>query len=285
MILITGATGHLGSAVIDSLLKQTNASDIVALVRSEEKGQSLKEKSVNIKIGSYDDIASLEKAMQGVDKVLLISGMDEHRLEQHKNVVNAAKQAGVKLIGYTSVALTDWKATDHALMNSHFETEEYIKESGVNYAFFRNTLYADVLPMFLGEQVFERGIFLPAGDGKVQYVLRTEMAEGIANSLVSDNVDHKVYDIVNTRAYSFADIAAILSDLAGKNISYTAADTDAFISVMQDAGVPDYAIDLTVGFCTDIKNDVMDVPSNDLKELLGREPKDLKQSLKEIYSL
>lgn len=108
MILITGATGHLGTSVIQTLLKKTAASNIAALVRDEAKAIDIKEKGINIRVGNYDDKASLDKAMQGIEKVLLISGGGApNGLEQHQNVVNAAKNAGVKCIAYTGRSLKD----------------------------------------------------------------------------------------------------------------------------------------------------------------------------------
>lgn len=163
MILVTGATGHLGTAVIRRLLKKTSANQIAALVRDESRAADLKEKGVNICVGNYDDTASLDKAMQGIEKVLLIAGTDEeNRIRQHQNVVNSAKKLGVKFIGYTSRNLKDRNTLVNKLMGGHFQTEDYIIENGLNYAIFRNVLYLDTIPQFVGgEKVFETGIKLP----------------------------------------------------------------------------------------------------------------------------
>ena len=141
MILVTGATGQLGTAVIPNLLKKTSAERIAALVRDESKASALKEKGVDIRVGSYDDRASLDRAMQGIEKVLLIAGTDEDkRLQQHQNVVDAAKKAGVKYIAYTSRNLKDPNTLANKLMNGHFQTEDYIKECGLNYVLFSQCL-------------------------------------------------------------------------------------------------------------------------------------------------
>ncbi|MBI3233286.1 MAG: NAD(P)H-binding protein, partial [Bacteroidetes bacterium] len=185
MILITGSTGHLGTATIQQLLKHTSANNIVAFARDENKAKHLKDLGIEVRLGSFDDIASIEKAMAGIDKVLLVSGLDPHRFQQHKNVVDAAKKAGVSQLAYTSVAFKDFQSSViKPLMESHFQTEDYIKESGLNYTLLRNTLYTDGVPMFVGEKVFETGIILPAGDGKVPYALRGEMAEATDNVLL-----------------------------------------------------------------------------------------------------
>ena len=98
MILVTGATGQLGATVVKNLLEKTSANQVAALVRDESKASALKEKGVDIRIGDYEDTASLDKAMQGIEKVLLIAGTDEdNRLRQHQNVVDAAKNGGGSL--------------------------------------------------------------------------------------------------------------------------------------------------------------------------------------------
>ena len=217
MILITGATGHLGSATINYLLKKLPASQIAALVRDESKASDLKEKGVNIRVGNYDDTASLDKAMQGIEKVLLIAGTDEeNRLRQHSNVVDAAKKAGVRCLAYTSRNMKDRSTLVNKLMEGHFQTEDYIKASGLSYYIFRNALYMDTIPQFVGgEKVFETGINLPAGEGRVAYALRSEMGEAIANVLSEDGCDNRIYKFTGSEAYTFGAVAAALTDLSG----------------------------------------------------------------------
>lgn len=188
MILITGATGNLGSKVIENLLKNTEVKQIAALVQSEEKAQILKEKGVNIRVGNYDDPIALEKTMEGITKVMLISGNDIlKREQQHKNVIDAAKKAGVNYIAYTGFLIRNIENSAlKSMMESHFPTETYLKASGLAYTIFRNNYYADVIPMFLGdkETVLNNGIVFPAGNGSVPYALRSEMAEAFANVFI-----------------------------------------------------------------------------------------------------
>ncbi len=144
MILITGSTGHLGTATIEHLLRKTKATSIVAFARSEEKAKALRDKGVEVRIGDFDDISSLDKAMQGIKKVLLISTVDPNRLQQHKKVVDAAKRAGVRQIAYTGVSMRDLSTSATiGLMESHFQTEDYIRGSELSFTFLRNTLYTD----------------------------------------------------------------------------------------------------------------------------------------------
>lgn len=286
MILVTGATGQLGSATIAYLLKNTTADKIAALVRDENKAQHLKEKGIEVRIGSYDDIASLDRAFQGVNKVLLISGTDPNRVQQHKNVVDAAKKAGVKHLAYTGLSLKDIHTSAiKSIMESHFQTEDYIKESGLAYTFLHNTLYMDGIPMFAGEKVFESGIVLPAGNGKTPYALRREMGEAAANVLLQDGHDNKVYEITGSELYSYAKVAKTLSELSGKSIAYTDADARSFPEQLKQAGVPEFVAFLVAGFAADTKNNQFETISKDLENLLGRKPTNLEEGLKEIYNL
>ncbi len=286
MILVTGATGHLGTAVIENLLKKTLAKKIAALVRDENKASDLWEKGVKICIGNYDDLASLDAAMSGIEKVLLIAGTDEdNRLRQHQNVVNAAKNAGVKFIAYTSRNLKDRKTLVNKLMEGHFQTEDYIMRSGLNYAVFRNVLYMDTIPQFVsGEKVFETGINLPGGEGKVGYALRSEMGEAIANALLADE-GNKIYKFTGNEQYSFGDVATALTELSGKEVKYNSIEKSAFETQMKERSTPEAVIQKVVGFITDIKNGQEDEVTSDLENLLGRKPATLKKGLKILFKL
>jgi NAD(P)H dehydrogenase (quinone) len=284
MILVTGATGHLGTTVIEQLLKKTSANKIAALVRDESKAAELWGKGVKICLGNYDDVDSLDEAMLGIEKVLLIAGTDEeNRIRQHQNVINSAKNAGVKFIGYTSRNLKDRKTLVNKLMEGHFQTEDYIFESGLNYAIFRNVLYMDTIPQFVGgEKVFETGINLPAGEGKVAYALRSEMGEAIANVLLEDS-ENKIYQFTGNEQYSFDDVANALTELTGKNVKYTSVEKSKFESQMKERGTSEAVIQKVVGFITDIKNGQEDEITSDLENQLGRKPATLKEGLKSFF--
>ncbi|SOD90603.1 SDR family oxidoreductase [Spirosoma fluviale] len=286
MILVTGATGQLGSATIDFLLKKLPSSQIAALVRDKSKAASLTASGVTIRVGSYDDTASLDRAMKGVEKVLLIAGTDEDkRVQQHTNVVDAAKRAGVPFIAYTSRTLKDRSTMANQLMEGHFRTEDYIRTSGLTYALFRNVLYMDAIPQFVGPNVFDGGIHLPAGQGKVPFALRAEMGEAMANALAANDSGSRIYQLTGSEAYSFADVAAALTDLSGKTVQYAPAEPSVFEAQLAGRGVPAVVVQRVIGFLTDIKNGQEDEVSPDLENLLGRKPTSLREGLKTLYKL
>lgn len=286
-ILVTGATGHLGAIVIANLLKKVPASQIFALVRDENKAADLKAKGVNIRVGDYTNSATLEKAFAGIDKLLLISSSDfNDRLGQHKNAVNAAKAAGVKHILYTGVTLKDLNASPlKHFLAEHFATEDYIKASGLTYTFLQNNLYAEVIPMFVGPAVLETGVFFAAGDGKVAFANRTDLGEATANILTSAGHENKTYQLTGKVAYSFAEVAAILSDLSGKTVNYISPEREAFKAALAQFGLPEHIIAMSDGFAAGMKNNDFDVTGNTLESFLGREETSLKAYLKAALGL
>ncbi|WP_461637160.1 SDR family oxidoreductase [Labilibaculum euxinus] len=286
-ILVTGATGHLGNIVVENLLKKVSAGQISILVRDESKAQALKAKGVTVNIGSYQDIHSLNNAMKGIDKVLLISSSDfNDRISQHKNVVDAAKQAGVKHILYTGVTLKDIAASPlQPLLQDHFQTEDYIKASGLSFTFLQNSLYAEVIPMFVGEDVLKTGIFFPAGEGKVPFAVRKDLGEAIAIILAGEGHENKTYHLTASKTYSFADIAAELTTLSGKKVNYTSPEDDAFEDMLKQFGLPEEIVLMSVLFAKGIKNNDFNMADGTLESILGREQTDLRMFLKEAFNL
>lgn len=286
-LLVTGATGHLGSVVIETLLKKIPTNQISIITRSDQKRAEMETKGFNAYLGSYDDVLALEKAMNGVDTVLLISSGDQgDRMQEHKNVVDTAKKMGVKCIAYTSRSLRDRSSLANKLMVEHFETEDYIKASGLKYTIFRNILYMDVISQFIGgKAALERGIFLPAGDGKVSFALRSEMGEAMANVLLREECQNKTYNFTGDKLYSFDDIATVLTELSGKVVKYNNVEVDVFVSMMKERKLPDLAIKKIVDFITDIKNNQEAEISSDLEFKLGRKPIQLKEGLKQLFEL
>jgi len=289
MILVTGATGHLGKATIDFLLKRTSADQIIALARNPEKAEVLKEKGIDVRIGDYTDYQSLLNAFKGVDRLLLISASDiEDRASKHINAINAAKEIGVKHIIYTSF-IRQKDDPDSALWflaKDHVDTENHLINSGVNYTIFKNGFYMDMITDFIGENILEtKTIFLPAGEGKVNFVLRNEIAEALANVLTSDSHTNQTYNIGGEKTYSFGEIAAIISEASGEQINYVSPKVEEYKQELAKHNVPEMYINMFAAFAIAFSENAMNVTSNDLNELLGRKAAEVKDYLSSKFTI
>jgi len=284
MILITGANGHLGGATIDFLLKKNPNLKIKALVRSEKKGKKLKNERIEFAVGDYLDYGSLVNAMKDVETLLLISSStigDRHA--QHVNAIKAAKQAGVKHIVYTSV-LKGSPGSKFTAANDHVKTENDLKSSGINYTIMRNTYYADFLPDIIGNAIESGVIYYSAGNAKINFAARRDMAE--ANAVViSDVTNHqnKIYEMTSGKAYTFTDIAEILSSITSKEIKYTDVPIEALKENIVKAGMPNEVAELMASIAESMKVGEFDYCDTALEKLLGRKPVDLKAFLKSVY--
>jgi NAD(P)H dehydrogenase (quinone) len=286
MILVTTATGHLGTATIESLLhKNVPASQIAGLVRDVKKAAALSAKGITLRKGDYFDAASLEQAFKGIDTLVFISsGSIEDRVAQHRNVVNAAKASGVKHIIYTSVlkASPDLKFTAGI---DHYHTETFLKESGIPYTIFRHTFYIEVLPMFLGGALESGQLYYAAGNAKTNFAARTDMAEAIANVAAAPAAHaDKIYEIAGNHSYTFRDIAGIISKAVGKTVSYIPIPVDALKEGMKQAGVPEDHIPMYASIADAISAGELDSDDRSLEKLLQRKPVTLEEYLPQLLS-
>jgi NAD(P)H dehydrogenase (quinone) len=287
MILVTGATGHLGNAAIQSLLKKgVPAHEISALVRDENKAVNLKDQGVQIRIGNYNNYDSLKDALRGVDKLLLVSSNEitADILVQHKDVINAARENRANHIVYTGMDIKNFETTAIPFVSQvHKDTADYLKQTGVAYTILDNTLYAESIGKYIGETFLESGIFFPAGDGKLPWVSRAEMGEAAAVVLTSPGHEHKTYAITADTAYSFEEIAGMLSAITGQPVKYLKPDLNTYTGALEKAGVPKEVVSFLGGFGTAIANGEFDTQRSDLENLLGRKPMELKEFLRITY--
>ncbi|WP_406825566.1 SDR family oxidoreductase [Pedobacter sp. KACC 23697] len=287
MILVTGATGNLGKATINTLLNRgVSPNDITALVRDETKSVELQSKGIQIKIGDYQDFESLKRALQNVEKLLLISSSSPipKRFEQHKNVINAAKETGISHTIYTSFEM---KNLQQSVMgeevNYHAYTADYLKQMAIPYTLMNNTMYADMIPFLSGKDILNNGISIPAGDGKTPFLPIAEMAEAIAVILTTPCHENKEYVIAAETAFSFAEIADLLSDVTRKKITYHQPEISSYIAQLIQSGLSKDDAAYIARFSGAIANGEFDTHKSDVKQLLGRNPTSLKDFLQKIY--
>jgi NAD(P)H dehydrogenase (quinone) len=287
MILVTGATGQLGGAIVNQLLERVEASQIAVLARDSSKAEPLRKRGVTVRVGEYGDVASLDGAMAGVDRLLLVASNEpQQRMQQHENVIDAAKRAAVELFGFASRSLKNVEASSNALMRDYVETEDLIRRSGIPSAMFRNALYLDTIPNYVGGlHVFESGIRVPAGDGAVAYALRREMGEALANGILDHEGADRTYVVSGSKAYTFFDIAQVLTEAKGTSVQYVSVSDDEYVAETMSRGLPEEMARRTSGFFADIRGNQLAETSSDLQTLLGRAPRMLLDGLNEVFDL
>lgn len=292
MILVTGATGRFGSKAVEYLLKNgVHPSEISVLVRDAAKAGRLKEQDVQVREGDYADHTSMVKAFQDVERLLLVSSNDrgamENRTQHHKNAIRAAVEAGVKHLVYTSfVRKPGFEGSPiSSFQNSHVESEQYLKESGMEYTILQNGIYAEMIPVFIGDKVAESGtIVFPAGEGKASWVLLEELAEAASNVLTTDGHKGKTYTLTHTESVGFKTIAGEISAVLGRDIHYKSPEMGEFKTMLENAGVPQLYIGMFAMWAAALAAHSLDKNDEALTMLLGRKPTSVREFLKQIYS-
>lgn len=279
MIAITGATGQLGQLVIAALLKTVPASQIVAIVRNPAKADVLAQQGVVVRQGDYGDEAALTRALNGVEKLLLISSSEVgQRAVQHRNVINAAKAAGVGFIAYTSVLHAD--TSPLGLATEHIETENMLAASGIPYALLRNGWYSENY-LASAPPALEHGVFLgAAGDGKIASATREDYAAAAAKVISEEGHAGKVYELAGDTAWTLSELAAELSKQSGKNVVYQNLSEADYASALRGVGLPDAFASLLADSDTGASKGGLFDDSHTLSKLIGRPTTPLADSIK-----
>ncbi|PXX65138.1 NAD(P)H dehydrogenase (quinone) [Nocardia tenerifensis] len=267
-VAVTGASGQLGRLVVEALLRE-GASPIVAIVRDPSKVADLAERGVDVRQASYDDPASLDRALDGVDRVLLISGNEfGERVAQHTNVIRAAERAGVELLAYTSIP----RANDNPLVlaREHIGTEAVLASSTVPYALLRNGWYWENYLGGLAHAVESGVLHGAAGEGRVAGAARADYAEAAAKVLTTDGHAGQVYELGGDERLTYAELAQAISTAAGKQVDYRNLSEADYAAALQQAGLPAEYATVLADADSGIAQGVLDVTSGDLQKLLGR---------------
>jgi NAD(P)H dehydrogenase (quinone) len=265
-IAITGATGQLGRLVVNNLKEKVPADHIVALVRSAEKAADL---GVEAREADYDKPETLDNALHGVDTLLLISGNEVgQRGEQHRNVVKAARKAGVKWIVYTSLLRADKSSL--SLAAEHLETEAALKESGIPFTLLRNGWYTENYTGSVSGALASGAFIGSAGNGKISSAARVDFAEAAVAILTGEGHEDKIYELAGDEAYSLTDLAAEISRQTGKNIPYKNLPEAEYAATLISFGLPEGAADAIAGWdASASRGDLFD-EGRQLSRLIGR---------------
>ena len=272
-ILITGATGHLGTLVIDSLLaKGVPADQIRAGARRPDEITAVP--AVHL---DYEDAASVAAALEGVEKVLLISAsVPGTRVALHKTVIDAAAAAGVQQLVYTSVL----DARDSALILApeHKATEELIEASGVPATILRNGWYTE---NYLGtlEQAKAGEIVTSTGEGRVSSASRKDYADAAVAVLTEPGHENTVYELSGDTAWSFDEFAAVASGILGAPVAHRNVSADEHSAVLTAAGLDEGTVGFVVAMDANIRDGLLDATPGDLGRLIGRPTTPLAEGL------
>lgn len=268
-IVVTGATGHLGRLTVESLLAQgVPAAEIVATGRSLDKIGDLAARGVTVRHADFDDPATLKDAFAGADKVLLVSGSEPgKRIPQHQAAVDAAREAGVSLLVYTSAPRAD--STTLKLAEDHAATEKYIRDSGLPFTFLRNSWYLEVYTDQIPTQL-EHGVTGAAGDGLISGAARADYAAAAAAVLVAPDQAGKVYELGGDTAFTLTEYAAELSRQSGKTIEYHEIPLEAYTKMLEGFGLPRPLAEVIADIDAGIKRGDVLSDSGELSRLIGR---------------
>lgn len=281
-ILVTGATGTIGSFVCEQL-KEVNA-DFTALVRSEGKAKPFNEKGIRTVIGDLSDISSLENALRGIDKVFLLSATSPESPRLQGNLVEVAKAQGVKHIVKLSARGADLQS-DIGIARYHALTEKDIQDSGMSYTFLQPHSFMQNL-VFEAESIKnQNAIFAPMADGKIGMVDARDIAAVAVKALTEDGHEGKTYVLTGAKAISFHDIANAFTFFLGREIKYIPVSAEDAHQGMLDAGMPEWlANDLTALnkiFASGQGSEI----SNDIEKVTGKRATLLKEYLNDYIDL
>ena len=278
MIVITGATGKLGQHVIASLLRSVPAANIIAAVRNPAKAADLAARGVQVRQADYNDGASLDAAFQGATKILLISSSEVgQRAQQHQNVIDAAKRAGVSLLAYTSVLRAD--TSPLGLAAEHVITEAAIRASSLPYTFLRNGWYLENHTEHLAP-VLEHGVVLGAAqNGRFSSAARADYAAAAAAVLTAAQ-PQAIYELAGDHGFTLAEYAAEVARQSGKPIVYKDMPQADFKAALVGVGVPEGFADLLADSDAGAARGGLEDNGKQLSALIGRPTTSLQDAVK-----
>ncbi|QCW50066.1 SDR family oxidoreductase [Nocardioides dongxiaopingii] len=269
-LLVTAASGQLGRLVLDSLLDRGVApAEVRAGARTPDRLAAYAERGLDVVALDYSDPASVEAALVGVDRVLLISGSEVgQRVAQHTTVVDAARAAGVDLLVYTSAPHA--READFVLAPEHRATEEAIEAAGVPATILRNNWYHENYAQAL-DTVRSTGVLATsAGDGLVASAARADFAEAAAVVLTTDGHAGRVYELGGDVAWDQPTLAAALGEVLGREVAVQQLSTDEHVALLEGVGLDAGTAGFVAGIDTGIRDGVLGDADGTLSRLIGR---------------
>ncbi|MFN3949298.1 SDR family oxidoreductase [Microbacterium sp.] len=282
-LLVTAASGHLGRLVVDTLLeREVPASQIVVGVRTPSKVDDLAARGVRVVELDYARPETVAPALEGVDRVLLISGTDADRVAGHRNVIDAARAAGVERLVYTSAPRVD--EIDYALGADHKATEEAIAASGLSATVLRHNWYTENYLDAVARAADTGQIVAAAGDARVASASRRDYAEAAAIALTTDDLAGRTLEVGGDVAWTYDDLAAAASEVLGRPVTYVAVSTQQLAAGLQEAGLDAGTAAFVAGIDDAIARGALSQTDGTLSRLIGRPTTPLVEGLREGLS-
>jgi NAD(P)H dehydrogenase (quinone) len=278
-VAVTGASGNLGRKTAELLLKRLPPADVVLLTRTPDRLTDMTDRGVTVRRADFDERQSVVDALQGVDRMLLISADQVgQRLAQHRAAIEAAKTAGLGHVIYTSIP-NPVEANPGGVVPDHRATEEAVKASGLAWTFLRNNLYAEYQIATAAQAVAAGELVTNVGDGRTAYVSRDDCAAASAAVLAGTGHEGRAYDITGPEAIGAEDLAALASEIGGKDVAVVPVDDEALIAGMTRGGLPEVVARMLASLGTSTREGFLETVSTAVEDLTGNPPRTLRDVL------
>jgi NAD(P)H dehydrogenase (quinone) len=279
-LVVTGASGHLGRLTVQALLDRGVApGEVVAAARTPERLDDLAARGVEVRRADYNDPQSLKTAFSGAERVLLISSSSVGaRIEEHRNVVEAAQEAAVDVLAYTSIPKAD--TTTMLIAADHRATEQLVRESGLPYVFLRNSWYLENYTDQLATTLAHKALMGSAGSGRVSAATRADYAAAAAAVLVEDGPLNHAYELGGDTAFTLTEYAETLSELTGEQIAYVDQPPAEYQAFLESVGVPEAMARVLADSDAGLARGDLLVETGDLARLIGRPTTSLPEAVR-----
>ena len=279
-LLVTGASGQLGRAVVEELLR-LGATRVVAATRTPENLSHLRERGVEVRAGDFDHPETLRSAFAGVDRLAIIStdalGVPGRRLAQHRAAVEAAVESGVQHVVYTS-APAPHPTSEGSLINDHFWTEAALFASAFTWTILRNHLYMELILMSAGHAIESGQLFSATGGRGRAYVSREDCARAVAGALVGAQ-GSEILDVTGPAAVTQDELAALLSQISGQPVKHIEVTRQSLAEGLAHAGLPPHMVKVVVDFDVEASQGYHALVTPTVQRLTGNAPLPLEEVL------
>ncbi|MCW2390326.1 NAD(P)H dehydrogenase (quinone) [Sphingobium sp. B1D7B] len=294
-IVITGASGQYGRAATDRLIGKGLADQLILISRSPDKLADRTAQGCDVRYGDYDKPETLAAAVQGAEKMLLISGTRVGaRVVQHKAAIDAAATAGVRHILYTSFIGIDDPNNPAEVRHDHIETEQAMRASGMAWTALRDAHYADAMILMAGPNVLATGKwFSNAGEGREAMVWRDDCVDCAVAAMTTPGHENKIYNITGPELQNFGEVAALITQITGCPVEHIPVDDAQQYAIFDSMGIPRRPVDDQyvsgipwnsddmVTFGRAIREGYLELRTDDVQALTGRPARSVRQMIEE----